>query len=96
MISSKEIVPRALFVSGLQGDGEDCKYSHHQSLRARKHALYAPVWLLTMAKHIRSPHILCLINRGGVVRVLAIDIVGAFDMVFHCRVIHMAESYGVT
>ena len=95
MISSKEIVPRAPFVSGLQGDGEDCEYSHHQSPRARKRALYPPVWLSRMAEHIRSPHILCLINRGGAVRVLAFGIVGAFDMVFHCRAIHMAESYGI-
>ena len=36
------------------------------------------------------------VNRGGAVRVLVVDIAGAFDKVSHRGVIHKAESYGIT
>ena len=36
------------------------------------------------------------VNRGGAVRVLAVDIAGAFDKVSHRGVLHKAASYGIT
>ena len=36
------------------------------------------------------------VNRGGAVRVLAVDIAGAFDKVSHRGVLHKAASYSIT